>query len=168
MTEISWGFFSRRQKVKIPLDLTSFFILWYKKWPFFQRSKIRRKKWRPSSISPHPRPRYLMVPYGTLWYHMVPYGTLWYLIVPYGTLWYLMVPYGTIWYHMVPYGTIWYLMVPYGTIWNHMVPYGFPVFHFFNFSYFSSKKSFPFVQKSQCCNFLLFFPDFPKFPSIFL
>ena len=61
MTEISWGFFSRRQKVKISLYLMSFddflFFLYY----FFQRSKSRK-----CLVVP-------MVPYGTVWYHMVPY-----------------------------------------------------------------------------------------------
>ena len=26
-----------------------------------------------------PRPRYHMVPHGTIWYHMVPYGTIWFV-----------------------------------------------------------------------------------------
>ena len=52
---------------------------------FFQRSPIRKKSWRPNSISPHPGR-------GTLGYHKVPYGTIWYHMVPYGTIRYPKVP----------------------------------------------------------------------------
>ena len=55
MTEISWGFFSRRQKVKIPLYLTSFndfLIFCHKKCDFFQRSKIRKMFYVPTASRP--------------------------------------------------------------------------------------------------------------------
>ena len=125
MTEISWGFFSRRQKVIIPLYLMSFgvfinsiliFILFFVITNgIFSKVKNPKQKLLASQqrlAPPGGGGRGHMVPYGTIWYHMVPYGTIWYHMVPYGTIWYHMVPYGTLWYHKVPYGTIRYLMVP--------------------------------------------------------
>ena len=70
MKEISWGFFSRRQKVKIPLYLTSFddfFVFGYKKSCFFQRSKTRKMFGVPTASCPTPGG-------GIMWYLMVPYG----------------------------------------------------------------------------------------------
>ena len=108
MIENSWGFFSRRQKLKIHLYLLSFydFLKFFdtKNDIFFKGQKSEKLLASQQRLAP-PELRggwYHMVPYGTSWYHMVPYGTLWYLMVPYGTLWYLMVPYGTLWYHKVP------------------------------------------------------------------
>ena len=102
MTEISWGFFSRRQKVKIPLYLMSFDVFFkffdIKKCHFFNNQKSEKLLASQQRLAP---------PLGGD--HMVPYGTLWYLMVPYGTLWYHMVPHGTLWYH---YGTMWYHYVP--------------------------------------------------------
>ena len=87
MTEMSWGFFSRRQKV-IFLYLMTFDDILILKIAIFQMSTFRKILSVPTPSRPTPAE------------------------VPHGTIWYLMVPYGTLWYHMVQYGTIRYLMVP--------------------------------------------------------
>ena len=121
MTEMSLRFFSRGQKVKVPLYLISSvdFLFFDTKNNIFSKVKNQKKTFYVPTAS---RPTSGGGSYGTIWYHKVPYGTIWYHMVAYGTIWYLMVPYGMLWYRMVPYGTMWYHMVPYGTIWHQMVP----------------------------------------------
>ena len=129
---------SKGQNSSIFNKFLRFLFFWYETNDLFFRGQKSEKLLASQQRLAPLRPRYLMVPYSTIWYHMVPYGTIWYLMVPYGTIWYhmvqdmvpygtsryLTVPYGTLWYPLVPYGTLWYLMIPYGTLWCHKVPKG--------------------------------------------
>ena len=98
-TEISWGFFSKGQKVKIPLHLMSFAdfsdFLIKKMTLFFKGQKSEKLSASQQRLAPIPGGG---GSYGTIWYHMAPYGTIWYHRIPYGTI---TVPLGSI---MVPYG----------------------------------------------------------------
>ena len=86
MTEISWGFFSRRQKVKIHLylmsfdDFKNFFDI--QKLHFFKGQTSEKVLASQQRLAPPLGGGGHMVPYGTMRYHKVPYGTIRYLMVP--------------------------------------------------------------------------------------